>query len=168
MNRKLKVILVFIGICLLHTWINYHPVILASFDEGKYVEGEVFKPVNATFDFRKFSLNSSQSGNFTTLIDTSGFAQLVDFDGNVTINVFEWDKMTNARRERTNSSLMLEFEKQNRTVDNITVFKGDYLNLTFYSAYVYDGRTNTGIYVATGSEAETVGIVESLKFRGDV
>ena len=76
--------------------------------------------------------------------------------------------MTNARRERTNSSLMLEFEKQNHTVDNIKVFKGDYLNLTFYSAYVCDGRTNTGIYVATGSEAETVGIVQSLRFKGDV
>ena len=149
---------------MLYTWINYHSVILASFDEGKYVDGEVFTPVNGTFDFRKFSLNASRSGNFTTIIDTSGFAQFVDDKGNVTINALEWDKMTNGRHERINSMLMLEFEKPSYVVDNITIFKGDFLNDTFYSAYVYDDETNLSVYIA-GSEPETLEMIKSLKFK---
>ena len=45
----------FIAIFLLgifHTAFAYHPVILAAFDDAKYVDGEVFTPVNGSYDFR--------------------------------------------------------------------------------------------------------------------
>lgn len=165
MNRAVKIIFILIGICILHSLMTYYPVISASFDEDKYVDGEVFKPVNGTYDFRKFTLNSSQTKNYTTIIDTSGFAQFVDDKGNHTINVLEWDKMTGARRERINSSFMLEFKKPKHVVDNITIIDLDFMSTRFYSSYIYNSDTNTAIYIATPSENETVEMVQTFRFK---
>lgn len=161
-----KILLIFIGICIIHTLLAYHPVIFASFDDGKYVDGEVFTPANGVYDFRKFSLNSPNTHNYTTMIDCSGFAQFVDDNWTYTINVFEWDKMTGARRERMNSSFQQELEKPHRQIGNVTVYEGVFLNDTFYSAYVTDEKTNTQIYIATPSAAETVEIINSIRFIG--
>ena len=165
MNRKLKIFLVFAGICVLYTLFNYHPVIFASFDEDKYVDGEVFTPVNGVYDFRKFTLNSSQTRNYTTIIDTNGFAQFVDDKGNHTINALEWNKMTSGRRERINSSFMLEFKKPNHVVDNITIYEVDFLGDKFYSAYLKDEKSNTEYYIATPNENETVEMIKTFKIK---
>ena len=84
-----KFFIAIIILAIFHTAFSYHPIILAAFDDAKYVDGEVFTPVNGSYDFRKFTLNSSQTENYTAIIDTSGFAQFVDGKGNHTINVFE-------------------------------------------------------------------------------
>ena len=156
-------------LAVLHTAFAYHPVILGSFDEAKYVDGEVFRPVNGTYDFKKFTLKSSQTENYTTIIDTSGFAQFLDGKGNHTINVLEWDKMTYAWRQMQNDSLTPELEKPSHLVGGVKII--DVIVFSKYKLYaspVYDYQTNTLIYIATPSEANTVEMVQTLKFKHHV
>ena len=98
----------------------------ASLDEDKSIDGMVFTLVNGIYDFRKFSLNSSSIRYYTAIIDTRGFAQFQDDNGHHTINKLEWDKMTSARNEGINSSLMLAFNKKIHAIENITIYEGDF------------------------------------------
>lgn len=166
MNPYIKVILAFLGICLIYTLIMYHPVIIASFDDEQFVDGEVFTPVNGSYDFRKFTLTSSNTSNYTTDICCSGYAQLVDDAGNSTINVLEWDKMTYAWRQMQNESLMSELERPSHTVDGVQIIDVVvFSKYTLYASPVYDSKTNTLIYIATPSVEDTVEMVKTLKFK---
>lgn len=166
MKAILKVLLAFFAACIIYTCILYHPVIIASFDEAKYVDGEVFTPVGGEFDFRKFTILSPQSKNFTAYLQKCGYVQFVDKDNLYTVNIFEWDKMTHPSRDRLNSSFMLEFEKPNRTVEGICVLEMDYLTDRFYSACVDDPNSNNQVYVAAPTVNETVELARSVKFKG--
>ena len=160
---KFFIAIIILGI--FHTAFAYHPVILASFDDAKYVDGEVFTPVNGSYDFRKFTLNSSQTENYTAIIDTSGFAQFVDCKGNHTINVFEWDKMTSARMDRINSLLMTELNRPHFTADGVEIINTNVLSAKFYGAHVSFPERNIEIYIATPTVNETVEMVKTLKFK---
>ena len=151
-----KFFIVIIILAIFHTAFAYYPIILASFDDAKYVDGEMFTPVNGSYDFRKFTLNSSQTENYTAIIDTSGFAQFVDGKGNHTINVFEWNKMTSGRRERINSLLMTELNRSHFTVDSVEIINTNVLSAKFYGAHVNFPERNTEIYIATPTVNETV------------
>ena len=148
-----------------YTAFAYHPIILAAFDDAKYVDGEVFVPVNGTYDFKKFTLNSSQTQNYTAIIDTSGFVQFVDGKGNHTINVFEWDKMTSGRMDRLNSSLMIELNKSHFIADGVEIINTEVLSAKFYGAHVNFPVRNMEIYIAAPTVNETVEMVRTLKFK---
>ena len=165
MNRKLKAILIFLAVCAVYTIAVYHPVISGHFDEEGYADGEVFTPINGEYDFRKFTMNSSLTENYTGDIIESGYMQFHDNNENHTIDVLEWGKMTNACCERINSSLMLEYEKPCIVVDNITVIVIDFLNDRFYGAFAYDDASNISDYVATPTVNETVEMIMTLKFK---
>ena len=166
MNPNLKASFILLVACVAYTLIMYHPVIIASFDDEQFVDGEVFTPVNGSYDFRKFTLTSSNTSNYTTDICCSGYAQLVDDAGNSTINVIEWDKMTYAWRQMENESITKEFERPSRMVDGVKVIDVIvFSKYTLYAAPYYDGETNTLIYIATPSEAETVKMINTLEFR---
>ena len=152
-------------LALLHTAFAYHPVILGSFDEAKYVDGEVFRPINGTYDFKKFTLKSSQPENYTTIIDTSGFAQFLDGKGNHTINVLEWNKMTSARRERINASFMIELDRPTYDVDGVSIVNTTLLSAKFYGSCIDFPEHNTQIYIVTPTVNETVEMVRALKFE---
>lgn len=166
MNPYLKFSLALIGICVAYTLIMYHPVIIASLDENPYVDGEVFTPVNGTYDFKKFTLKSTNTRNYTTDICCSGYAQLVDDKGSSTINVIEWDKMTYAWRQMENESITNELERPSRMVDGVKVIDVVvFSNYTLYAAAYYDDETNTLIYIATPSEAEAIEMIKTIEFR---
>ena len=110
-------------------------------------------------------MNSSQTENYTTILDTSGFAQFVDGKGNHTINVFEWDKMTSGRRERINSLLMTELNRSHFTADGVEIINTNVLSAKFYGAHVSFPEHNTEIYIATPTVNETVEMVKTLKFK---
>ena len=144
----------------------YHPVIIASLDENPYVDGEVFTPVNGTYDLKKFTLKSTNTSNYTTDICCSGYAQLVDDKGNSTINVIEWNKMTLAWKQMENESFSNELKKPSHMADGIRVIDVVvYDNKRLYAAYGYDEPSNTFVYVATPKENETVEIVKTIKFK---
>jgi len=166
MNPYLKASFILLAACAAYTLIMYHPVIIAHFDDNPYVDEEVFTPVNGTYDFKKFTLKSSNTSNYTTDICCSGYAQLVDYEGNSTINVIEWDKMTYAWRQMENESITKELERPSSIVDGVKVIDVVvFSNYTLYASPYYDGETNTLIYIATPREAETVEMIKTIEFR---
>lgn len=68
MNNRLKIILAILAVCIPYTFLMYHPTIIASFDDDKYVDREVFTPTGGEYDFRKFSLKSPNTKNYTAVI----------------------------------------------------------------------------------------------------
>lgn len=165
MNGTLKYLFVIIGVLSLYLLFTYFPVICASFDDAKYVDGEVFTPADGEYDFRKFSLNSSKTRNYTTVICSSGYAQLIDDKGNHTINVVEWDKMTPAMRDMVNSTFNPELKRPSHCSHGIRIIDVDLYGEMLYASPAYDKKTNTLIYIATPSEDETVEMMETLEFR---
>ena len=166
MNPYLKFFMILIGICAVYTVIMYHPAIIASLDDDKYIDREVFMPIDGKFDFRKFSLESTGAMNYTTYVCCSGFAQFVDDTESRTINVLEWNKMTLAWKHMENESFSNELKKPSHMVDGIRVIDVVvYDNKRLYAAYGYDESSNTFVYVATPKENETVEMVKTLKFR---
>ena len=165
MRLIFKLFLVVVVLAVLHMAFAYHPVVLASLDDEKYVDGEVFRPVDGVYDFRKFTLKSSQTENYTTIIDRSGFAQFLDGRGNHTINVFEWNKMTSASRQRLNDSFMIEMNKPSYMVDGVRIINTSVLSAKFYGACVDFPESDMQIYVATPTVNETVEMVNTLKFK---
>ena len=150
---------------MLHAVIMYSPVLLASFDEDKYVDGEVFTPVNGEFDFRKFSASSPQNKNFTTFILSSGFAQFASDKDNITINVFEWDKMTFTRCDKEKSNLEFESNNSKHYVDGVCVIERFFPDEKFYTTFVKDPNSNTEIYIVSMDENRTVELAKSIKFK---
>lgn len=144
----------------------YHPAIMASFDEFKYIDREVFTPLDGEYDFRKFTLESPGTHNYTAYISCSGYVQMVDDKGNRTVNVLEWGKMTLAWWRMLNESFTAEMEKPSHIVDgvrvvDVVVYDGRHL----YASYAYDSQTSTLVYIATPCQAETVGMIRSVEFK---
>ena len=145
--------------------INNAPTILASFDDVKYLDGEVFTPVNGEYDFKRFTLNSSQTESYRTIIMHSGFTQLVDSKENHTINVFEWNKMNYPKYQRLYPSFLLELERPYHMAEGIRIIEIDFLGDKFYGAYVNNTQDNVLIYIATPTEAETIEMIKTLEFK---
>ena len=164
MNINLKTFLVIIGVLVIYLSFLYFPVILATFDDAKYVDGEVFTPVNGEYDFKKFSLNSSQTKNYTAVICSSGYAQLIDDKGNHTINVVEWNKMTYSMRDLVNSTFDPEIKRPGHYSHGIRIIDVDIFSEKLYASPVYSPYEDMLIYIATPSEAETVEMVQTLEF----
>lgn len=165
MNWKFifKFLLIFFALIAIQVAYMNYPAILASFDENKYVNEEVFTPVDGQYDFRLFTLNSSTTKNYTAFVEKSGFAQFVDDKGNHTINVMQWNKMSYTQKDRLYSSFLLELDRSYHETDGIRIIEIDYLGVPFYGAYI--NRTDTLIYIATPTEEETLEMIESLEFK---
>ena len=144
--------------------INF-PGIVATFDENKYVDGEVHYPVNREYDFKLFTLNSSKSRNYTATIAASGYCQFVDDRGNNTINVLEWNKMNLPQWHDVNSSLQKEFEKPSHVAEGIRIIDVDFMGYPLYASYLTNEDRSITIYIATPSENETLEIIKTLKFK---
>lgn len=144
--------------------INF-PGILATFDENKYVDGEVYFPEGNEYDFGLFTLNSSKSRNYTTIISSSGYCQFVDDKGNNTINVLEWNKMNLPHRMNVNSSFQMEFEKPSHMVDGIRIIDIDFMGYHFYASNLTNEDKSITIYIATPSENETLEMIRTFEFK---
>ena len=141
------------------------PVIIAHFDANQYVDGEAFIPENSEYDFRLFTLNSSESKNYTATIACSGYCQLIDNRGNNTINVLEWNKMSLTQKDIVKSSIYGEFKNPSHMASGIRVFDIDFMGYHLYASYLINSDESILIYIATPSENETVEMIKTLKFR---
>ena len=168
METKEKILPIVACILMIFLAFICYPEVMASFDDVKYDDGEVFKPVNGTYDFKKFSLSCPQTQNYTAKVEVCGLAQLADNCGNHTINVLEWDKMGFPFWLNQNSSISKELEKPNHTVDGIKIIDVDLHPGKVYAASAYDPDTNTLVYLSSPSEKETLEMIKSLEFKDDM
>ena len=165
MRGILKVALIMMAIFLSYVFIVNFPFIMASFDEEKYVDGEVFRPVNDSFDFRKFKMTDKNAESYWALIQKSGYAQLIDNTENVTVNVFEWNKMTFAQKDRIYSSFLLEMDRPYHMADGFRVIEVDYWSMSLYGAYAANDDNSTLVYVITPYENRTLELIETVEFN---
>lgn len=164
MRGILKVALVMMAVVLAYVFIVNFPFIMASFDEDRYVDGEVFMPVNDSYYFRKFKMTDQNAESYWALIQKSGYVQFIDSTENVTVNVFEWNKMTFAQKDRIYSSFLLEMDRPHHMADGFRVIEIDFLSKMFYGAYVANEDNSTLVYVITPYENETLELINTVEF----
>lgn len=163
-NWKIPAILI-LSVVVYALIINF-PGIVASFDENRYVDGKVYLPANGSeYDFKLFTLNSSKSRNYTTVIAGSGYCQFVDDKGNNTINVLEWNKMNLPHRNNVNSSLEKEFVKPSHITDDVRIIDVDVMGYHFYASNLTNEDKSITIYIATPSESETLEMIRTFEFK---
>lgn len=161
MRLEISVIAFTLLVCGLVALLN--PVLCTELDSD-YAQGEVFLPADGQFDFETFTLNSS-SKNFTVYHVESGHVSLADDTGDRVVNIIQLDKMINFKKDSTNSFINGELQKTNWMVDGVNVHEIEFMNgEKLYSACVKDVSTNTMVYVATPSDKETAGMINSLDF----
>ena len=145
--------------------INF-PGIAASFDENKYVDGEVYLPVRGNeYDFKLFTLNSSISRNYTIIIAGSGYCQFLNDMGNNTINVLEWNKMNLSHRNNVNSSFEKEFVKPSHGTDGIRIIDIDFIGYPFYATNLTNEDGSITILHSNASENETLEMIRTFEFK---
>lgn len=142
-----------------------YPVFLASFDDVKYVDGKVYKPVNGKYDFETFSMKCSHTKNYTAKVENSGFIHLLDNCGNHTINVMEWGKMNYLYRFMLNYSISKEFKNPSHMKGGIRIIEVDLDEGRNYAAYSYNSSRDTLVYLSSPSEAETLEMIKTLEFK---
>lgn len=143
-----------------------NPVVLAENTE-EFSECEVFEPVNGEFDFNTFSLNSSDSRNFSVIHVESGHTVIVDDTGDRVINVIQFSKMVKSKKTYIKGFIDGELQKTSWMVDGACVHEIEFCQYdNMYSACAKDTSTDTMIYIATPSEKETAGMINSLTFTG--
>ncbi|MBE6507911.1 MAG: hypothetical protein E7Z77_00705 [Methanobrevibacter sp.] len=132
----------------------------------EFRDGEVFTPTDGHYDFRTFSLNSSNAKNFTTRIVSNGHVMLVDDTGNITVNVIEPDKMIPTKKGKINSLLCEELHKPSWTVDGVCVHQISFMFYeNLYASFQKNSTTNTIIYLSSPNEKETADLMNSLTFN---
>ena len=163
MKRKAMIALIAftIFVCVLYVFNN--PIILTHIDGEKFAAGEVFLPHGERYDFKTFTVNSSAK-NYTVKFAYKGHVQLIDDTGNITINIYQWDKINNIERFYKKSFIDSELRKPSWTVDGVNVHEIEFRQFDLYSAAVKDTKTDTWIYLATPSDVETARLIDSLKF----
>ena len=164
--KRLLLLLALLTVIACCAFVILNPNIAQDYHED-FSDGEMFMPVNGTFDFRNFTLNADAK-NFKAKIISNGHVQLVDDTGNITVNVIELDKMIPAKRDDVNSILYDELKKPSWTVDGVCVHQIDFRSYgPLYAAYQKNSTTNTIIYLSTPNEQETADLMNSLEFDGN-
>ena len=157
----LLALLMVIACCI---FVILNPNIAQDYSED-FSDGEMFTPVNGTFDFRNFTLNADAM-YFKAKIISNGHVQLVDNTGNITVNVIELDKMIPAKSDHVNSLLYEELKKPSWTVDGVCIHQIDFRSYdSLFAAYQKNSTTNTIIYLSTPNEQETANMMNSLEFK---
>ena len=164
MFRGLAISVIAFTIVACTVFILLNPVVLAENVED-FSEGEVFEPVNGTYDFGTFSLNDSGSSNYSVKWVMSGHTIIVDDTGGKVINVVRYSKMVTPKKIYTKNFLDGELEKTSWMVDGVCVHEIEFCRYdNMYSACAKDTSTDTLFYIATQSVNETAGLVNSLRF----
>lgn len=165
MNRRLIFYIVTFTIFVSALFVIYNPDIATPI-ENTVADHETFMPENGHFDFREFSINSTSTKNFTSKTLTKGHYQLIDDEGNITINVLNLDKMFNYRKDKTVSFLKGELKKPTFAVDGVEVHEIEFRNgAMLYAAYFRNSTTNTIICISTPNEKQTADLMNSLEFN---
>ena len=150
--------------CSVFVFVN--PVVLADNPET-FAEGEVFFSSNGEYDFKEFSLNDTNVNNFTVKFVQSGHTLIVDETGGKVINVIKYGNMVKSNKIHVKNFIDGELQKTNWMVDGVCVHEIEFSGGDrMYSACVKDTSSDTMIYVATPSEKETAGMINSLTFNG--
>ena len=164
MNRRVLVYISLFTVLVCFLFVNYNPNIASEFTSD-YSDGEVFTPVNGTFDFKDFTV-ISDSHNFTAKTKTIGHTQFTDDTGEVVINYLELDSMIQSTRDWHSNLLTEELKRPSWSVDGVTVHEIDFMfGDEAYSAYIKNSTGNKIIYLSTPNEQETADIVNSLYFK---
>lgn len=165
MSRKLDVSLVIFTLIVCSVFVYLNPVVLAENTEV-FTEGEAFTPVNGEYDFKTFSLNDSNTQNFSVKRVLSGHTLLVDETGDKVINVIRFDKMVKLKKVTTKDFIDGELKKTNWMVDEVCIHEIEFSGGDkMYSACAKDTSTDTLIYIATPSQNETAAMINSLTFQ---
>ena len=166
MNRTLSLAVALFTLLVCSMFVIYNPNIATEYP-SEFTDNEVFTPDNGHYDFKTFTINSTETKNFTARIITSGHIRLADDTGKRTINIIELDRMINTKRDSINSFLNGELQKPSWSVDGVTVHQIDFKSGDpLYSAYMKNSSSDTIIYLSTPSEKETADMMNSLQFRG--
>ncbi len=165
MNKRLLIYVALFTIFVCCVFVSYNPTIAQDYSSN-FTDGEVFMPHNSHFDFRDFSLNSTNTKNFTTRTISNGHTQFIDNTGNITINYIELNKMIHINKDNTVSFLNDELKKPSWSVDGVSVHEIDFRFYDeLYSAYCKNSSENTIIYLSTPNEQETADLMNSLSFN---
>ena len=164
MFRGLAISVVAFTVVMCTVFLLLNPAVLAENVED-FSEGEVFEPVNGSYDFGTFSLNDSDAKKFSVKSTVSGHAVIVDDTGDKVINVVQYSKMVKSKKVYIKNFLDGELQKTNWMVDGVCVHEIEFWQYEpMYSACVKDTSTDTLLYIATPSVNDTVSMVNSLRF----
>lgn len=167
MDRKLTVGLVLFTAIICFFFLISNPVLSTEIEDLNFSEGEVFEPCNGSYDFRIFTLNDSNTSSFRVKFVESGHVLLVDETGNKVINIIQFEKMINFKKDSSRDFINGELSKTGWMVDGVEVHEVEFRNGdSLYSACTKDTSTGTLIYLATPSDAETAAMLNSLAFKG--
>ena len=164
MNKKLLLAISLFTVFSCFIFVAYNPTI-AEDNTSNFTDGEIFMPSNGEFDFKNFTIKSTDTKNFTTKIISNGHTQFVDDTGNITINYFELDKMIHINKDKVVSFLNGELQKPSWSVDGVEVHQIDFIDGTLYSAYQKNSSSNAIIYLSTPNEQQTANLMNSLCFN---
>lgn len=135
--------------------------ILLSHPESDFAPNEVFFPVGDRYDFKVFSLNVSNSSNFTARKIQNGHVQLLSGDA-YSINVLQFNRMLDFKAHDVENILERERKWPHETVDGVEVYTADFDSYKRYGSFAEKG--NLKLYITSGSPQETAYMVNSLKF----
>ena len=143
-----------------------NPVLSSEIEQMNFTEGEVFRPSDGHFDFGTFSLNDSNVSCFRVKYVESGHVLLVDESGDKVINVVQFEKMINLKKDQERNFIGGELLKPGWMVDGVDVHEVVFLKGSpLYSACTKDISSDTMIYLATPSDRETAGMISTLEFE---
>lgn len=126
-----------------------------------FAPNEVFYPAGDHYDFNVFSLNVSNSSNFTARKIQNGHVQLLSGD-TYAINVLQFDHMLDFKAHYVHNILERERKWPHETVDGVVVYTADLDTYKRYGSFVEKG--NVELYITSGSPEETAYMVNTLKF----
>lgn len=164
MNRKLLLVISLFTVLVCCIFVLCNPTI-ADDNASNFTDGEMFMPSNEEFNFKNFTIKSTDTKNFTTKIISNGHTQFVDDTGNITINYLELDKMIHINKDKVVSFLNGELQKPSWSVDGVEVHQIGFRDGTLYSAYQKNSSSNVIIYLSTPNEQVTANLMNSLCFN---
>lgn len=133
MKRKVIIALILFTIFVCVLFVFNNPIILTHIESEKFAEGEVFMPHGETYDFKTFCINSSAK-NYTVKFAYNGQVQLIDDTGNITINIYQWNKVNNVERFYKKSFIDSELRNPSWMVDGVNVQEIEFRQGDLYSA----------------------------------
>lgn len=163
MNRKMMISLVLFTAVICYFFLIANPVLSSDFDYWNYTEGEIFTPSNGHYDFGLFSLNNSDTQYFKVKYVEAGHVLFVDETGRKVINLVQFDRMINIKKDNARQFLGGELLKTSWMVDGVEVHEVDFVTGDKdYSASKRNLSSGTIIYLATQNDTETAGMINSL------
>ena len=143
--------------CLAFMLLN--PVLFSEI-HSDFTGDEVFLPENGRYDFKLFSISTTNCSNFTAKIVKVGHTKLIGGDS-YSINVLEYDKMLDFEVRGFQKEIEAEMKKPYKIVDGVKVYEENFILFKRYGSYVQ--KDNMELFITSDNPNETAYMVNSLK-----